>query len=202
MDIDILDEKSLDALKEVANIGAGGAATALGQMMSKKIEMKVPCVKVLEFNQVPDILGGAEKIVVAVYFKFTKDITGNIMFAMDMDSAKSLSNGIYPRERVDEGLDEMDLSVLSEIGNIVAGSYVNALSTLTGLDIIISIPSISVDMAGAILSVPATQFGLMADHAIMIETTFIEDENMISGDFFLLPEIDSFKKILKVLGVV
>lgn len=202
MDIDILNEQVLDALKEVANIGAGSAATALGQMISKKIEMQVPNARVLEFNQVPEILGGAEKLVAAVYFKLTEDIVGNIMFAMDIESAKTLSSGIYPRERSSDELDEMDISVLSEVGNIVAGSYVNALSTLTGLDIFISVPSISVDMAGAILSVPAIQFGLMADHAIMIETTFIEDDDMITGNFFLLPDMDSFEKILKVLGVV
>lgn len=202
LDIDNLNDFMIDILKELGNIGAGNAATALASMLSKKIDMKVPDVKVLEFKDVAEILGGEENLIVGIYFELTKDIVGNMMFTLDMNSARNLTNILYNRDKKDKELDEMDISALSEVGNILASSYANSLSALTGLKIFISVPSISIDMAGAILSVPAIQFGHIGDHALMIETIFVEDENLVEGNFFLLPDPESFNKILSSLGVI
>lgn len=201
IEIENLNEFMLDILKELGNIGAGNAATALATMISKKIDMEVPNVRVLDFKDVATILGGEENLIVGIYFELTEDIVGNMMFALDLRSAINLTNLLYNREKEGMELDEMDISALSEVGNILASSYANSLSALTGLKIFISVPSITVDMAGAILSVPAIQFGHIGDHALMIETVFIEDENLVSGNFFLLPDPESFDKILKSLGV-
>lgn len=202
LDVEKLNDHMLDILKEIGNIGAGNAATALASMIDTKVDMEVPNVMVLEFDDVSTILGGEENLVVGIYFELSGDITGNMMFALDLDSSKNLSDILYSRERLEKELDEMDMSVLSEIGNILASSYANSLAQLTGLDIFISIPSIAIDMSAAILSVPAIQFGLIADHALMIETVFKEGKDRVSGNFFLLPELESFKKILISLGVV
>lgn len=202
LDVDKLNDHMLDVLKEIGNIGAGNAATALASMIDTKVDMEVPNVMVLEFDDVSTILGGEENLVVGIYFELSGDITGNMMFALDLDSSKNLSDILYSRERLEKELDEMDMSVLSEIGNILASSYANSLAQLTGLDIFISIPSIAIDMSAAILSVPAIQFGLIADHALMIETVFKEGKDRVSGNFFLLPELESFKKILISLGVI
>lgn len=202
IDIDNLNGFMIDILKELGNIGAGNAATALANMISKKVDMNVPYVRVLEFKDVAEILGGEENLIVGIYFELTEDIVGNMMFALDLDSAINLTNILYNREKEGRELDEMDISALSEVGNILASSYANSLSALTGLKIFISIPSISIDMAGAILSVPAIQFGHIGDHALMIETVFAEDKNLVAGNFFLLPDPDSFDKILNALGVM
>lgn len=201
INVDSLNTFMIDILKELGNIGAGNAATALSSLISKKVDMKVPNVRVLEFNEVAQILGGEENLIVGIYFELMEDIVGNIMFALDLDSAINLSNMLYNREKATRSLDDMDISALSEVGNILASSYANSLSTLTGLKIYISIPSISVDMAGAILSVPAIQFGVVSDHALMIETVFQEDENLVAGNLFFLPDLGSFDKILTALGV-
>ena len=95
---------------------------------------------------------------------------------------------------------QMDMSALKEIGNIIAGSYLNALSAMTQLTIAPSVPYIAIDMAGAILSVPAIQFGKIGDNALMITTEF-GDEVMIEGYFILLPDLESYEKILKSLGI-
>ena len=199
---DNLNSITIDVLKELGNIGAGNAATALASMISKKVDMNVPNVRILEFKDVAGVLGGEENLVIGIYFELSEDIVGNMMFALDLESAINLTNILYNREKEGKELDEMDISALSEVGNILASSYANSLSALTGLKIFISIPSISIDMAGAILSVPAIQFGHMADYALMIETTFIEDENLVAGNFFLLPDLSSFDKILVALGVM
>lgn len=201
INVDTLNNFMLDILKELGNIGAGNAATALSSMISKKVDMNVPNVRVLEFNSVAEILGGEENLIVGIYFELMGDIVGNIMFAMDLDSAINLSNILYNREKEERELDEMDISALSEVGNILASSYANSLSSLTGLKIFISIPSISIDMAGAILSVPAIQYGFVSDHALLIETIFEEDKKLVAGNLFFLPDLNSFDKILTALGV-
>ena len=163
--------------------------------------MDVPNVRILEFKEVAEVLGGEENLIVGIYFELTEDVVGNMMFALDMDSAINLTNMLFNRERNDRQLDEMDISAISEVGNILASSYANSLSSLTGLKIFISVPSISIDMAGAILSVPAIQYGHVADHALMIETTFEENQNLVTGNMFFLPNLSSFDKILTALGV-
>ncbi|MCR2042747.1 chemotaxis protein CheC [Anaerosalibacter massiliensis] len=197
---DINDIK-IDVLKELGNIGSGNAATALATMISKKVDMDVPKVKILDFKEVPNILGGEEAPVVGIYFEMTGEIVGNIMFVLDLKSAKNLTNILLDRENKTLNLDEMDISALSELGNILASSYISSLSTLTGLNVAISIPSLATDMAGAILSVPAIQYGYIADYVLLIETYFQEGNNKVTGNLFMIPEIDSFEKLLKSLGV-
>lgn len=200
MDIDNLNNMMIDIMKEIGNIGSGNAVTALANMLDKRVDMTVPKVRIMEFNDVAEILGGEENIVVGIYLDLNADIHGNIMFILDMESALNLTNMLLNRE--DKELDDIAVSALSEIGNILASSYVNSLSGLTGLKITVSVPSLAIDMAGAILSVPAIQFGLVADQVLFIETVFKEGENSVHGNLFLLPDIDSFDKILSKLGVL
>lgn len=202
INIENLNNYMIDVLKELGNIGAGNAATALASMISKKVDMAVPNVRILEFKNVAEILGGEENLVIGIYFELTEDVVGNMMFALDLDSAINLTDMLYNRKKEGKDLDDMDISALCEVGNILASSYANSLSVLTGLKIFISVPSISIDMAGAILSVPAIQFGHVSDHAVMIETLFEEGQNLVKGNFFLLPDLSSFDKIMTALGVV
>lgn len=201
LDIEGINDVVLDVLKELGNIGSGNAATALATMISKKVGMNVPQTKILDFRDVPSILGGEEVPVFGIYFEMTGEIIGNIMFVLSLKSAKNLTNILFDRESKSMKLDEMDISALSEIGNILASSYINSLSALTGLKLTISIPSIAKDMAGAILSVPAIQYGYIADHVLFVETQFQEGENKVSGNLFMIPEVDSFEKLLESLGV-
>jgi chemotaxis protein CheC len=202
INVESLNNNMIDVLKELGNIGAGNAATALASMISKKVDMAVPNVRILEFKNVAEILGGEENLVIGIYFELTEDIVGNMMFVLDLHSAINLTDMLYNRKKEGQELDEMDISALCEVGNILSSSYANSLSILTGLKIFISVPSISIDMAGAILSVPAIQFGHVSDHAVMIETLFAEDQNLVKGNFFLLPDLSSFDKIMTTLGVV
>lgn len=191
----------IDVLREVGNIGAGNAATALAKMINKKVDMNVPKVNVMDLPEVPELLGGAEKEVCGIFFKLEGDIEGSIMFVLNTQSALNLVNLLMPRE--DATFDEFTLSALQEIGNILSGSYISSLSGLTNLNIHISVPSLCMDMAGAILSVPAIQFGLMGDTILIIENQFIEEDiaKSVQGYFFLIPEIDSYEKLLNSLGV-
>lgn len=195
----------IDILKELGNIGAGNATTAIATMLNLTIDMKVPNV---ELKAVED-LGGAicpeEETIVGIFLEVQNDISGSMMFLMHLDSAHylvdRLMGGMGGFESTGEGFSEMELSALKEIGNIIAGSYLSALSTMTNLMITPSVPYIAVDMAAAILSVPAIQFGQFGDNALLIETEF-GDDVMIEGYFILLPDEDSYDKILQSLGIL
>lgn len=190
----------IDVLKEIGNIGAGNAATALAKMLNKKIDMNVPKVNVLSFDDVANLMGGPETLVSGVYFKIDGDLEGSIMFLLDINSSKTLikllMNGYESKD-----FDEFTQSALQEIGNILSGSYVSSLSALTGLNIKISVPSLAIDMAGAILSVPAIHFGQVSDKILIIETEFLEGNDNVRGYFFLVPDYDSYDILLKSLGV-
>ncbi|WZL74867.1 chemotaxis protein CheC [Clostridiaceae bacterium 35-E11] len=200
--IEEMNSIQLDVLKEVGNIGAGNAATALAKMLDKKIDMNVPKVEIFEFKDVSELLGGAEKPVSGIYFHVDGDLTGDILFILPIKSSKLLTNMLIGKQDDSEILDEIDQSALQEIGNILAGSYISSLTTLTKLNMKISIPSLSIDMAGAILSVPIIQHGQVGDKVLLIETQFHEGEKDIKGFFFLIPDAESFEVLLKSLGVL
>ncbi len=201
MSLEQVTENYYDVLKEIGNIGAGNAMTALSQMLQCKVDMKVPQVRLLEFSEVGDMIGGEEQIMVGVLLGVEGDITGSMMFMVQEDSARHLiqkiTMGMLP-----EGteFEEMGLSAMREIGNIITGAYLNSLSTLTNLKIYPTPPALTVDMAGAILSVPAIQFGIFGDKILMIQSQFY-DEIELDGYFILIPDLESYAKILTSLGL-
>lgn len=201
MSLEQVTENYYDVLKELGNIGAGNAMTALSQMLQCKVDMKVPQVKLLEFSEVGDMMGGEEQIMVGVFLGVDGDITGSMMFMVEEESARHLiqkiTMGMLPPG---SEFEEMGLSAMKEVGNIITGAYLNSLSTLTNLKIIPTPPALTVDMAGAILSVPAIQFGIFGDNILLIQSQFY-DEIELDGYFILIPDLESYSKILSSLGL-
>ena len=194
-------ENYYDVLKELGNIGAGNAMTALSQMLGCKIDMKVPQVSLLDFSKLGDFIGGEEQVMVGVFLGVEGDITGSMLFLVEKKSAKHLINKVMMgMGDPGEEFTDMELSAMQEVGNIITGAYLNSLSTITNLTILPSPPSLTVDMAGAIMSVPAIEFGIYGDKILMIQSQFF-DEIEIDGYFVLVPDIDSYSKILSSLGM-
>lgn len=202
LNINEINSFHLDVLREIGNIGAGNAATALAKMLDKKIDMKVPQIKVMKFTEVSDVLGGAETEVAGILLGVQGDITGNILFVLDLQSARVLVNILMGKNADDElEFDDMTCSALQEIGNILSGSYLSALSNLTNLRIMADVPGLAIDMAGAILSVPAIEFGKSSDTVLYIENEFTYGNDSVIGDFFLVPDEISYGRLLSALGV-
>lgn len=192
----------LDALKEIGNIGAGNAATALSQMVSRKIDMTVPQISALPFNQVADIVGGPEQLVIGLYLRVEGNAPSNILFILPVQSASSLIDMLMGKPLgTTKEFSEFDISALKEIGNILAGAYLNALAMFTNFLFSPSVPALAMDMAGAILSTVLIQLGEVGDHALVIETIFFENDQEVKGHFFLLPEPGSLDLIIEALGV-
>ena len=194
-------ETYYDVLKEIGNIGAGNAMTALSQMLQCKVDMKVPQVRLLEFSEVGELMGGEEQIMAGGFLGVGGGITGGMMFMVEEQSARHLiqkiTMGMFPEG---EEFEEMGLSAMQEVGNIITGAYLNSLSMMTNLSVSPSPPAVTVDMAGAILSVPAIQFGIYGDKILLIQSQFY-DEVKLDGYFILIPDLESYEKILTALGV-
>ena len=191
----------VDVLREIGNIGAGNATTAIANMLGLKIDMAVPRVQLLEVSKLGSFICEEDETIVGIFLEVQNDIEGSMMFLLNMDSAHYLVNKLMMRDLdYKEPFDEMDMSAMKEIGNIIAGSYLSALSSMTNLAIFPSVPYIAVDMAASILSVPAIQFGQYGENALLIETE-IEADVAINGYFILMPEEDSYDRILSSLGI-
>lgn len=196
-----MSDEYFDVLKELGNIGAGNATTALSQMMQCKVDMSVPQVRLMEFKELGKIMGGEEIIMAGIYLGIEGDIAGSIMFLLEKQAARHLVDKLMGMSMEGEEFSEMEFSALKEVGNIITAAYLNSLSSLTGLRIQPSVPDLTVDMAGAILSVPAIEFGTMGDKMLLIQTQFF-DEMVLDGYFILVPNLDSYGKILSALGLV
>lgn len=201
MTLEEVNNMYLDVLKEIGNIGAGNATTAIANMLGMKIDMNVPSIRLMEVSKLGMAVGAEDETIVGIFLEVENDIEGSMMFLLDIPSARYLVNKLMMQEvSAEQPFNEMELSALKEIGNIIAGSYLSALSSLTNMVIAPSIPYIAVDMAGSILSVPAIEFGRYGDNALLIQTEICADV-AINGYFILMPEQDSYEKILKSLGI-
>lgn len=198
-----LGEFQLSVLREVGNIGAGHAATALSKLLQTEIQMNVPNVSVIPFDDIADQVGGAEKYVIGIFLRLEGDIPGSIFFLLGVGSAKTLVSGLvgeYASKEAEE-FSEMEISALQEVGNILAGSYLSSLADFTKKDMQPSPPAIAVDMAGAILSIGVIQLGPASDYALVVDTEFTQGAMNIEGHFFLLPDPGSVEILFQSLGV-
>lgn len=191
-------DMQIDALKEVANIGAGNAATALSQLLQTKIDMTVPSVNIVKFNEVFDKLDG-EKLTVAILIRVLCDTPGNILFIFDKHSAINIINKLLGKKSIE--IDEFGNSVLCEIGNIISSSFINAIAKFTNLTILPSVPAINYDMLGAILSSTFIESNQFDDFVLDIETNFFQENKKLEGHFYYIPKPGSLEKILNSIGL-
>jgi len=200
--LDDLNPVHMDVLREIGNIGSGSAATALSSLLGTMIDISVPNVKCLDFAETISFMGGAEELVIGLVLSFTGEISGLIMYILKKEFAQKVINAFYEKD-LDSllDMDEMDKSAICEIGNIMAGSYVNAIGALSGLEIDISVPSICIDMAGAILSVPAIEYASLGDKVLFIDDNFKIASGDIKSNMILIPEMASLAKLFGKLGI-
>ncbi|MCR5587097.1 MAG: chemotaxis protein CheC [Lachnospiraceae bacterium] len=199
-------EEYIDILKEIGNIGAGNATTALSFMIDSRIDLSVPKAEVIDFNKLMDITGGAEQVVAGIYIDISRDIEGVMLFMVSCETARILVDSVMhndPKDQVTNFMfNEIELSAFTEIGNIITGAYLSSISSLLGFTIIPSVPYMTIDMAGAILSVPAIEFSKKSDTAILIESEFKINNKKMDGYFVLIPTEESYYKIIEKLGVL
>lgn len=199
---DDLDFMQLDALREIGNIGSGNAATALSATIGKPVNIEVPTVRILDINEAVEILGGPEKLVAGILIKLEEGIRGAMMSIQSLEVVNLMLESLLGTTVESfEDLDEMQISAISEIGNILMGSYVNAISDMTGMAINLSVPGISVNMVGGMITVPMAMYCYEAEKIMMIEGNFTFEGTTHKNNLLLIPDVESLKRVLTKLGV-
>ena len=201
-DIRNLKALQLDALREVANIGAGHAATALSQMTGQTIMISVPQINIAPLEDIPNQIGSEEEPVVAVLMKILGDLTGLALLVFPQPTALRVAGLMMKKEHVTT-LDEIEQSALREAGNILSAAYLNALSEFMGMILLPSPPSLAIDLSDAVLSSTFLEIAQGADYVFCVETEFHLKElnESLRGFFLLLPDLGSLTAILRAIRV-
>ena len=200
--VEQLQDMHLDVLKEIGNIGSGNAASSLSELIQCNTDITVPSVKMLDFAEAVNFLGGPENVAIGMLVGIKGDITGMMLYILQHSFASKLTSTLFGSEIEDlTNMNEMERSFISEVGNIMAASYVNALSQLTGMMIDISVPNMTVDMVGAILSVPAVEFAQVGNKVLFIDDGFVIGDGEIKSNMILVPEMQSLETLFTRLGV-
>jgi chemotaxis protein CheC len=201
-EIKALKDVQLDALREVANIGAGHAATALSQMTGSTIMISVPTINIASLEDVPTQISEPEEPIAAVLMHMLGDLTGRTLLVFPRPTAMRLAELMLRRPAGSSNdMGPLEQSAIKEAGNILSGAYMNALSDFMGLMLLPSPPSLAVDMSSAILSTAFLQFGTDRDHVFYVESQFFlqEQQEHLRGFFLLLPDLASLQAILRAV---
>lgn len=200
--LDNISEEQQDILKELANIGVGNAVTALSSMLyDERIDMEVPVVKVVPLQDVPESFGDPENTVTATFCEAESPSFGLVLvFVMPLDAAQNMISKIMPDRS--ENLGEMERSLLMELGNIITGSYLSALSFLTGLTFHASPPRLGIDMAGAVLGTVIAETKTVDDQLILLKTCLNLESGGIEGSVLILPDSGSLLTLFRHLGAI
>ncbi|PJN87163.1 chemotaxis protein CheC [Bacillus sp. mrc49] len=195
----------LDILKEIGNIGAGNAATSLSAILNRKIDMNVPNVRIVSFDEMIEMAGGADHVIASVFLRIEGDASGSMFFILSLPLAQYLiremaGDDTFSIDKTPHA--ELALSCLQEIGNILSGSYLSSLADFTQLNFFPSVPSLSIDMVGATISYGLLELSQESDAAVVIDTVLVKDQllaDSIDGHFFLLPDPEFFEIIFGAL---
>jgi chemotaxis protein CheC len=201
-DVRDLKESQLDAMREVANIGAGHAATALSGMTNRTIMITVPRVYVRPLEEACDLVGAPDAVVAAILMHMMGDLTGRAMVLFPQRAAHTLCDFLFRRPiGATIELGEMEQSGLKEAGNILASAYLNALSDFMGMMLVPSVPSLVIDLSGAVLTTAQLNFGHERDYAFCVETSFRVEgtTDQLGGHFLLLPDLSSLRSIFDAI---
>lgn len=195
-----LDEISRDILKEIGNIGTGNAVTALSQMLMHPVDIAVPDLKILKYQEVCSLLDSADELQTGIMVRVGGEMEGMFLFLLSETFTMMVLNKILgeeEREFLNPG--EMERSLICELGNIMCGSYINALASVMDLKLEVSVPDVCIDMGGAILSVPLSRFLRVSDDILMIDNLFHLGGESFLGRILFIPEPDSLDMMLRSL---
>ena len=201
LDLRELGAVQLDALREVSNIGAGHAATALSQMTNTRIMIAVPRLQVTRLEEVPDVIGRPDEVVAAVLMHMLGDLTGRTLLIFPRNGAMRLAEMLLRRPHgTSHVFGELEQSAIKEAGNILSAAYMNALSDFMGLMLLPSVPSLVIDLCCAVMTTAYTNFGHERDYVFCIQTEFTMDgDDVVQGQFLLLPDVESLEIILQAI---
>ena len=201
-DYDELNALELDTLKEIGSIGSGNAATALSELIGKEVRIQQPEVRIMEYNEAIDWIGGPEEVTAGVLVRLGGQVNGIMLSVQKLDFVNLVLESMTGRGVEDYfGLHEMESSALIEVGNIMISTFINAICGLAGIQVELTVPAFTVDMQGAIMAVPMAEYGGQTNHIMTIGGEFICNDKVVPCRLLLSPDIRSLNFLLRKLGV-
>jgi len=199
---DELNSLEIDTLREIGSIGTGNAATALSQLLQKEVRITMPEVRIMGYNEAIDWIGGAEEITAGVLMRLGGEINGIMLSVQQIDFVNLVLESMMGHGVKDYmELHEMECSALIEVGNIMISTFINALSGLADIGVNLTVPAFTVDMQGAIMTVPMAEFGGQSDYIMTIGGNFVCDNKQVPCRLLLSPDVRSLNFLLRKLGV-
>ena len=199
---DQLSSLELDTLKEIGSIGTGNAATSLSALIGMPVRIQTPEVRIMGYNEAIEWIGGPEEITAGVLVGMDGQISGIMLSVQQLEFVNLVLDSMLGQSVKDYiDLQELESSALTEVGNIMISTFINALSGLAGIDIELTVPAFTVDMQGAIMAVPMAEYGGQSDYIMTIGGNFICNGKEIPCRLLLSPDIRSLNFLLRKLGV-
>ena len=199
---DELNSLELDTLREVGSIGTGNAATALSQMLGRQVKITMPEVRIMEYNEAIEWIGGPEEITAGVLVKLSGQLSGIMLSVQSLEFVNIVLESMLSMTVKDYSqLAELEGSALIEVGNIMISTFINALSGLAGMNVNLTVPAFTVDMQGAILAVPMAEYGGQSDYIMTIGGNFVCDDKQVPCRLLMSPDLRSLNALLRKLGV-
>lgn len=199
---DQLSSLELDTLKEIGSIGTGNAATSLSALIGVPVRIQTPEVRIMGYNEAIEWIGGPEEITAGVLVGMSGQISGIMLSVQQLEFVNLVLESMLGQSVKDYmELQEMESSALTEVGNIMISTFINALSGLADIDIELTVPAFTVDMQGAIMAVPMAEYGGQSDYIMTIGGDFICNGQKIPCRLLLSPDIRSLNFLLRKLGV-
>ena len=197
-----LSSLEIDTLREIGSIGTGNAATALSGMLGAPVRITLPEVRIMEYNEAIDWIGGPEPVTAGVLVRIGGQLNGGMLSVQPLEFINIILRRMLSMSIEDYNqLDDLQMSALLEVGNIMISTFINALSGLAGLKVELTVPALTVDMQGAILAVPMAEYGGQSDYLMTIGGNFSCDGNELPCRLLLSPDLRSLNFLLRKLGV-
>lgn len=189
-----------DGLKEIMNIGGGNAATSISQMVNSKIDMKVPSVEILSYEDLYKRVIADDVEVHAILSRFVGDFEGALLFVLSDAAADKLA-GLMMGSDVEGVSREVKASAVSELTNIVANSFLRAIGTMLNIQLIASLPATSYDYFGAVISGAYMALDQYDEQVMVIRNEFLYMDDKLDASLFLIPEVGMLDRMFKSLGI-
>lgn len=182
-------QKLFSFLQVLAQNGMHKAAEGFSGLLGQRLVVVDPAVRVIDFTDIPNVLGGPENEAVGIYLKSEGDISAQIMLILPYAKALEMVDLMMGEPTgTTQTLGKLERSALGEVGNMTGSFFMNSVAEATGMDIRPTPPAVMVDMVGAILDIIVATSGGISDRVLLLQAKFLLDNREVEANFWVIPD--------------
>ncbi len=203
-----LTSEQLDILKEFGNLGSGHAITALSELVNEKVDVSLTAVNLVPFWKIPDLFDNPNTDAFGIYSDIINKTDLSIIQIFTKESMINLANHLSDNDKINvsdiksiKDLDDLSISIIREIGNILSGNYASALANLLSISLVPNVPIVALDNLNAMLDTLIAKYSKFSDYTIIVKTRLSVKEIKLNGIICLIPSMDILKELFKILNI-